>query len=202
MRHLTTIDRTTILWDEKCSRMTFIAGMAVNADGSPHAYHPQDKGLDYLDNARDKKTNKWWGVVLDKNGKPVIQKPTDPAPGYYVSPTSYFNSAFRHDDPRRYLNSEKIPFVVIPLPVAKMVRPVVLGSNATITDQYTGKVYRGAVVGDFGPLNKIGEASIFLANYFGLNPSPRNGGTNIKRFIYEIDIGTPADNYRLIPLRA
>src|SRR5690349_18244953 len=29
----------------------FYGGMQVNADGSPHAYHPQGKGLDYLANA-------------------------------------------------------------------------------------------------------------------------------------------------------
>jgi hypothetical protein len=42
--------------------------------GAPNAYHPEDKGLDFLANAG--KTGNWWGIVTEDgtpSGKPVVQ---------------------------------------------------------------------------------------------------------------------------------
>src|SRR5665213_1800417 len=45
----------------------FETGMKVDADGSPHAYNPQNTGLDDINNAG--KNGYWWGIAT-KNDKP------------------------------------------------------------------------------------------------------------------------------------
>jgi hypothetical protein len=64
--------------DSKAS--LFIGGMTIDADGSPHAYHPDNTGLDNNSNAKNAK-GEWVGVVTVA-GQPVIQGADDPAPGY------------------------------------------------------------------------------------------------------------------------
>jgi peptidoglycan-N-acetylglucosamine deacetylase len=66
----------------------FQAGMAIDADGAPNAYHPQNKGIDGLEHAGE--PGNWWALVTDTGkptGNPVIQKANDPYPGYYISST-------------------------------------------------------------------------------------------------------------------
>jgi hypothetical protein len=59
----------------------------------------------------------WWALVTD-NGKlnrnPVIQTPSDPAPGFYVSTTSLGNTTVVRKDPLRYVNAEAINLIVLP----------------------------------------------------------------------------------------
>ena len=62
------------------------AGMDIDADGSPHAYNPENTGLDVNEDALD--GSEWVGVVTNDDGNPVIQNISDPAPGFYVS--NYF----------------------------------------------------------------------------------------------------------------
>ena len=60
----------------------FKAGMAIDADGSPNAYCPDNKGLDYTANAGHPAANgepaDWFGVVVDAQKNPVVQKAGDP----------------------------------------------------------------------------------------------------------------------------
>jgi hypothetical protein len=60
-----------------------------------------------------------------------------------------------------------------------------------------------AVVADFGPRSKTGEASIEAARKFGVPHSPKNGGTDDARFTYTFfpDVAAVVDGvtYRLIP---
>src|SRR5262245_23790627 len=103
----------------------FEAGMTIDADGSPRAYHPDDKrGLDYLANAG--RPGNWWALVCE-NGQPIVQRDTDPAPGFYVSTTAYIRPAYAEADPRRYLDSESVHFVVVPSQLRRLVKPVLLG---------------------------------------------------------------------------
>jgi hypothetical protein len=78
------------IWElPKNSAFFYEAGMAIDADGAPKAYHPEDKGLDSLSNAGQ--PGDWYGIVTDsgdRDGNPIIQGSDDPAPGFYVSPTS------------------------------------------------------------------------------------------------------------------
>ena len=64
----------------------FVAGMTIDADGSPRAYHPRGSppGLDFLANAGS--PGNFFGIVTDRHGNPVVQSADDPAPGFFVSP--------------------------------------------------------------------------------------------------------------------
>src|SRR5215470_6261074 len=88
-----TIAGVTISTFQGSAVFFFQAGMAIDADGAPTAYHPvHGRGLDNLANAGHQ--GNWYGVVTDtgqKNGKPVVQGSQDPAPGFYVSPTALQN---------------------------------------------------------------------------------------------------------------
>lgn len=176
--------------------VNFIGGMSIDCDGSPHAYAPLGiKALDYLANAGH--PGNWWGIVTF-GGDPVIQTGGMPAPGFYVSTTSYERGEFRRSDPRRYLDSEKERFIVIPGPIRMKVGPVILGALATVTNTETGQSV-DAVVGDIGPATHLGEASMAVAEALGVNPDPKTGGEDKSIFVYRIFPGTPAPGYKLQP---
>lgn len=166
------------------------AKMAIDADGSPHAYHPQKgKGLDHIDNAG--KPGNWWGVVTDdgkKTGNPLIQNENDPAPGYYISPTSLEDKSFDRKNPKRYVNSEEIPFIVLPK-VVMTAGNIKLGDIAWVYNTKNQKQC-WAIFADVGPKEKIGEGSIKLAQELGLNGNPRKGGTDKSEIIYLVFPGS------------
>jgi hypothetical protein len=175
--------------------------MAIDGDGARNIYGPPGTSpLDYLANAGH--PGNWYGVVTDNgqpNGDPVIQGPDDPYPGYYVSATSYKHADFERKDPRAYVDSNAVPFIVLPSHWRKAVAGVVLGCKAQITDTETG-IMLGAVVADFGPKAKTGEASIAAAKFFGVPHSPKNGGTDEKRFNYQFWPGIAAEGFELQPV--
>jgi hypothetical protein len=172
--------------------MVWTAGMRIDADGGYRTYHPKNIGLDHIDNAKNKRGE--LVGVLTVNGSPVIQSNNDPAPGYYVSTTSYQNKQFNRTDPRRYLDSETIIYIVAPSQFSKI--GGILGCKCIVTNTKTGKVVEG-VVGDYGPRNKIGEASMACAKALGINPNPRIGGTDDTIIKYQIFPNTPADGYEI-----
>jgi len=162
----------------------FKAGMAVDADGAPTAYHPtHGKGLDNLANAGH--PGNWFGVVTDtghKDGKPVVQGPKDPAPGFYVSPTALQNKHLSRTDPQRYVDSSAIPYISLPGHHASVFHAA-LGDLAMVINGRNGRS-SAAIYADSGPRKKIGEGSIALATALGLNPSARRGGTESHSIIY------------------
>lgn len=177
----------------------FHAGMTIDADGSPRCYHPQPgKGLDYLANAGY--PGNWWALVTDtgrRDGTPVIQGIADPAPGYYVSATAYEIDGIIRTNPKRYLDSEKVRFVVVPGPLRMKVRGVVLGCRATVTRPSNGASVE-AVVGDIGPSTHLGEASIAAARALGIPSSPKTGGV-VSGLVYTIYPGEAALGFELKP---
>jgi hypothetical protein len=180
--------------------VSFRGGLTIDADGSARAYGPAGtKPLDYLANAG--RPGNWWGVVTFQ-GLPVVQHAGDPQPGYFISTTSYERKGFPKTDPRRYLDSEAVPFIVVPGPVRKMVGPIVLGCRATVTDLRTG-VEIVALVGDFGPATHLGEGSIALARALGINSDPKTGGVDGDRFEYRFWPGVEAkvggESFELLP---
>ncbi|MBF0531276.1 MAG: hypothetical protein HQK55_18810 [Deltaproteobacteria bacterium] len=149
----------------------FEAGMAIDADGAPKAYHPKPgDGLDYLDNAGH--SGNWWALVT-KNGEPVVQGPGDPAPGYYISTTSLEDTSKKATDPTRYVDSETVPFFVLP---GKLTFGASLGDFGVAVNSKNWE-YCGCIFADTGPSGKIGEGSIALANALGVPSSPKHGGT-------------------------
>lgn len=191
----------TVTQDPLSLKAEFVADLDIDADGGPHAYHQEKgKGLDYLPNAGH--PGNWWGLATDRNGKPFVQQAGDPAPGFFVSTTAYQWTEFPKDNPRRYVNSETVPFVVVFDFVRRMLKGIVLGCRAILTNLDNGLMVEG-VVADIGPLNKLGEASIAAAQAIGIDGNPKKGGSDLPRFRYELFPGTPARvngvEYRLIP---
>jgi peptidoglycan hydrolase-like protein with peptidoglycan-binding domain len=171
------------------SAVFYTAGMMIDADGAYRAYHPGNKGLDYLANGG--KPGNWWALVTDNgrpSGEPIVQGPNDPAPGFYISTTSLEDANFNRKDPRRYVDSETIPYIVLPggkLGGAK------LGDLALLINLET-KTQVKAIVADAGPPKKLGEASIATAAAL-LGPgkgNPKNGGTERKIIRYIVFSGS------------
>lgn len=192
---LTTVARRPIYWDG--TTLSFVAGMTIDADGSGRVYGPNNSGLDYTANAGA--NGVWWGLVADAQGNPIIQGPNDPYPGMYVSTTSYQRSQFKKNDPRRYVDSEKVPFIVLPGFVRELVGPIVLGCAAEAS---FGGVTKPAVIADFGPSKHLGEASIALASQLSISSNARTGGTS-SEVIYRVypgrTIGIDGETFELQP---
>jgi len=149
------------------------SGFAVDADGSPHAYAMPGSGLhglDHIDNAG--KPGDYWGVVTNAGGCPVVQSDNDPAPGYCVSTTALVDHRYADRDPRRYVDSETVPYVSVPRDLTGQ-RGVRVGDVAIAI--YKG-VAIGAIVADVSPAGHFGEGSIALAEALQLPSSPRSGG--------------------------
>lgn len=185
----------TVWADQDGSPLFYVTGMVIDGDGSPRCYHPKNIGLDWNANAYDKSRQKWVGVVVDENGNPIVQGTEDPAPGYWVSPTSLTDRRFtRAGDPRRFIDSERIPYIAFPsalmqsgsqTEVKRLELGVNLGDYAIVYHTRTGKLC-GAIFADVGPRYKIGEASIRVAELLGLRSSPKNGGTEMSEIAYVV----------------
>jgi len=161
----------------------FTAGMTIDADGAPRAYHPPligrpggaPPGLDDLRNAG--RPGHWFGIVTDNQGKPVVQRRGDPAPGFYVSATSLVQRGpFAAGDPRRYVDASTIPFFVLPGP-ALHTGHARLGDFGAVWNRHTEKL-AFAIFADIGPTTRIGEGSIALARELGIPDSPLSGGAD------------------------
>jgi hypothetical protein len=90
--------------------------MDVDVDGAPNAYGPPGKpALDVPINAHslERADQKIVGYLLDDKQRPIVQGPTDPFPGYYVSQTAFADLANDNErDPRKYVDARKINYVV------------------------------------------------------------------------------------------
>lgn len=154
----------------------FIAGLSIDADGAYRAYHPESgKGLDHIGNAG--KPGNWWALVTDtgeKSGNPLIQKSTDPAPGYYISITSLTDRTKARTDPAKYVDSETVPYFVLP---SNARFGLSLGDFGVAINAKTSQC-AGCVFADVGPKDKIGEGSIALADAIGVPSNPRRGGAS------------------------
>ena len=161
------------------------AKLAVDADGAPTAYHPQNTGLDDLRNARGDH-GQWVGIVIDAStGRPCVQGPDDPAPGYYVSQTSLENESVSGQcDPRRYVDATQIPYFVLPH-VGMRRGKARLGDVAIVVNRANGRV-AFAIFADEGPRGRIGEGSIALVARLGIDPDPRVGGVETRTVDYVV----------------
>lgn len=170
---------STIAWSCSTSDVqafVYQSGMAIDADGAYRAYHPKNrKGLDSIEHAGY--PGNWWALATDTgdpNGRPVIQSRNDPAPGFYVSMTSLFDSSIEDEhNPRRFVDAATIPYVVLP---PKGFKHAKLGDFATIVNLANGKVAGGIVADESAPDLPMGEGSIALAEMLGIDSNARTGG--------------------------
>jgi hypothetical protein len=161
------------------------SGMTIDADGAPNAYHPDNTGLDDLKNAGS--PGDWPGLAKDRDGEPYVQGPDDPFPGYYVSETALADRSKPVNDPTRYVDASKVPFIVLPGAMAREVgaRP---GDFAKVLNLGNGKSSY-AIFGDVGPSDRIGEGSVALAENLGIRSDARNGGAR-RGILYLIFAGS------------
>jgi hypothetical protein len=166
----------------------FKSGMTIDADGAPKAYHPDNIGLDDLENAG--KPGEWWALVTDNlksDGNPIVQGDDDPAPGYYISMTALYDGTKEETDPRRYVDATKIPYIVLPQNEDKKFlkkAKVKLGDFAAVYNGENGKL-AFAIFADTSELfaggeetTRFGEGSIALADALDIDSDARTGGTD------------------------
>jgi hypothetical protein len=173
-------------------KVTFTADADIDADGANGqngaraAYMADDSGSEALANGgmgiRHGEVvgiaNWFKDIVVVANGKPKIFPG-----GVIVSKTAYLIRGEKDDTPNRYVDSETVPYIVVPPVIINKTRGVVRGCFARVT--YKGKSV-DCMVGDVGPRNKIGEISIAAARAVGIPASPRSGGEDRKIVQYEI----------------
>jgi hypothetical protein len=141
--------------------------MDVDVDGAPNAYGPPGmQTLDILLNAHylNRADKEIVGYLIDEHSRPILQGPTDPFPGYYISQTAFTDIENQNErDPWRYVDARKINYVVRG-DVARR-RGVRVGDFASVYSKRTRKgVF--AIVGDTG--NPTGdEGSLHLLQDLG-----------------------------------
>lgn len=151
--------------------------VALDADGSPRAYHPNNTGIDHNANA-GYPDGGWRSVlVVDPQDptKPYVQ-PTGPNKGYFVSKTSLRDHRLAATDPAAYVDSESIPYIVFPGAFYAIKGTGKYGDLVMVRNVGTG-ADSAAIVADGGPKEApLGEMSLKLATQLGgHNPNPRNG---------------------------
>jgi glycosyl hydrolase group 75 (putative chitosanase) len=164
------------------SAFFFEDGMTIDADGAPNAYNPDNTGLDDLANAGS--PGHWGALAVDHDGMPYIQGPDDPFPGYYVSTTSLSDRTRKPNDPRKYVDASKIPFIVLPHDVTTQTGAR-LGDFAVVLNVRNGKT-SSAIFADIGTM---GEGSVALADNLGLWSNAREGGTR-RGILYLVFVGS------------
>lgn len=195
---------STIIEDAD-GRVHFIADASIDADGAngqnggPVAYRVDDSGTDYLDNAGMKIRR---GKVVCKNddARSIIILDTDNEPkvfpgGLIASMTWYKHPELSSHDPAAYVDSETIPYIVIPPLVMHKTVGIVRGCLARVT--FNNKSI-DCVVADLSG-GSIGELSIAAARALGIPASPRDGGLETCNVLYELWPGTAAPGFVLQP---
>ena len=141
--------------------------MDVDVDGAPNAYGPPGKRtLDILLNAHylNRADEKLVGYLVDQHGRPTLQGPDDPFPGYYISQTAFTDIHNKNEtDPRRYVDARKINYVVRGDTARR--RGVKVGDFVSVYSKRTRRrVF--AIVGDTGN-PKGDEGSLHLLQDLG-----------------------------------
>lgn len=193
-----------VINEDDNQRVWYRAGASIDADGAngqngqPVAYNDTDTGSDWLANGGMKlvdgvvvRTGTSAIAILGPNGQPRVFPG-----GLIASKTWYVYPGISHDLPEAYVDSETIPYVVVPPLIVKDTEGVVRGCKALVT--YNGKSI-WCVVADKGPTNRIGEISIAAARALGIKSSPKNGGFKEHLVDYELWPGQAADGFVLQP---
>ena len=202
---------TATILENPDSKVEYVADGDVDADGANGqngarpAYTTRNDGSELLGNGgmgiRSGKVigiASWYRdiVVLGADDHPRVYPN-----GLIVSKTAYQYPNTRNDDPAAYVDSETVPYIVVPPVIIQKTAGAVLGCRARATIIGTGQSAEG-IVADVGPRNRTGELSIEMARRLGLDPNPRSGGTEKPVILYELWPGMPGkvDN-KIVTLR-
>lgn len=153
--------------------------MALDADGSLFAYHPDNTGRDDLGFASWPSGNEdWrWILVADPTDptRPWVQ-PDGPAKGYFLSMTTLCDPHGAPTDPATYVDAEAVPYLVFPANFLKIEGVGGFGDLAMARNLDSGE-QSWAIVADQGPApHPLGEVSIAMCEALGgIDPNPRNG---------------------------
>lgn len=199
-------DHNCVIYEDEDGRVYFTADADIDADGAngqsggPAAYKADNNGSDYLANGGMAIVDgrvicaKPWArsiVILGPDNQPKVF-----ANGVIASMTWYRHRHKNRNDPEAYVDSETVPYIVVPPLIVQETARIVRGCRARVT--YNGKSVE-CVVADKGGKTSIGEMSIAAARALGINPSPRNGGHGQPKFQYELWPGHAADGFVLQP---
>jgi hypothetical protein len=165
----------------------FLGQLFIDADGAPKAYHRNDAvALDNLENAGE--PGNWWALATNARdcgptGKPVVQKKSDPAPGYYVVMTSMVDDKIQDcRKQRKYVDANVIPYIALSQKIRPFNYEANQGALALVFNTRTGKS-AFAVFADQAPDYGFGEGSITLGKKLGLDSNPKTGGTDMRENI-------------------
>lgn len=151
--------------------------MAIDADGAPNAYHPQDRGIDALSNGGFPH-GAWKSIIVTDPANPrqPFVQTSGPFAGFFVSKTTLQDPSKNETDPTRYVDSTQVPYIVFPGNFHALRGTGTMGDFAMVRNLRNHKV-SVAIVADVGPRSApLGELSIRLAeNLGGVNVNPRNG---------------------------
>ena len=197
---------TCIIREDDDLRVFFTADGDIDADGAngqnggPAAYMEDNSGTEHLANGGMAIVNgkvicaEDWArqiVILGPDNEPRV------FPGGIIASKTWYRHLDKAvDDPTAYVDAETVPYIVVPPLIRDRTVGVVRGCKARVT---RGDSAVDCVVADLGPRKKIGELSIAAARALGLNPSPRNGGTDDPELFYELWPGIVAPGFVLQP---
>lgn len=165
--------------DEQRPSYYFVSDhVAIDADGAPNAYHPEDRGIDYLANAGYPDSS-WWKNVLvvdPTNREVAYQQPTGQFQGYFVSKTALEDTSKSVLDVQRYVNASTVPYLVFPGNFYRQRGTGLMGDVGVAIHLSTGNM-SGFVVADVGPRTApLGEMSVKLAENLSKQAvNPKNG---------------------------
>lgn len=192
--------------EEADGRVHFIADADIDADGAngqgggPAAYRVDDRGTEALANGGMKIVGgkvvcaHAWArsiVILDADNEPKVFPG-----GVIASMTWYRHPGIPASDPAAYVDSETVPYIVVPPLIVQKTAGVVRGCRARAS--FDGRSVE-CVVADRGPATKVGELSIAAARALGIPSSPRNGGRSKADVSYELWPGQAAPGFILQP---
>lgn len=137
--------------------------MDVDVDGAPRAYGPPGtKALDSLKHAHVHARMSAPVVgYMTEHGRPVVQGTNDPAPGFYVSQTSFEDDSLPEHDPRRYVDATQINYVVLGKKARR--RGVDIGDFVAVHSRHTGRTVWGIVADDGNPSGDEGSLHLLQA---------------------------------------
>lgn len=197
---------TCTINEDANGRVHFMADGDIDADGAngqggqPAAYTVDNTGSDFLANGGMKivggkvvcaTAGALDIAILDASGHPKV------FPGGVIASKTWYRYPNKaKDDPAAYVDSETVPYIVIPPVIVQRTVGVVRGCKARVTYK---SIVVDCVVADKGPSKKIGELSIAAARALGIPHSPRNGGLQSPDLLYELWPGTAAPGFVLQP---